>query len=98
MENAGLKVNEGVAQILSKNLTEAAFGVNFINGEVQNSFLELKIFDHMETKKWAIKFALDAVLTILRVDQIVLSKPAGGPKAAQGGQKPGWDNEEDPIN
>lgn len=98
MENAGLKVNEGVAQILSKNLTEATFGVNFINGEVQNSFLELKIFDHMETKKWAIKFALDAVLTILRVDQIVLSKPAGGPKAAQGGQKPGWDNEEDPIN
>jgi len=98
MENAGLKVNEGVAQILSKNLTEATFGVNFITGEIQNAFTELRVFDHMDTKKWAIKFALDAVLTILRVDQIVLSKPAGGPKAAQGGQKAGWDNEEDNIN
>lgn len=53
----------------------------------------------MESKKWAIKFAMDAVITILKVDQIVVAKPAGGPKslqqgAQQGGQKPGWDNEE----
>jgi len=48
----------------------------------------------LETKKWAIKFAMDAVTTILKIDYIVVSKPAGGPKAAQGGQKAGWDNEE----
>jgi len=55
----------------------------------------LEVFDHAETKKWAIKFAMDAVITILKVDQIVISKPAGGPKAAQeSGQKKGWDNEE----
>ncbi len=34
----------------------------------------------METKSWAIKLTIDAVLTILKVDQIIMSKPAGGPK------------------
>lgn len=34
----------------------------------------------MEVKTWAIKLAIDAVLTILRVDQIIMAKPAGGPK------------------
>ena len=33
----------------------------------------------MEVKSWAIKLAIDAVLTILRVDQIIMAKPAGGP-------------------
>ena len=38
---------------------------------------------------------MDAVITILKVDHIVMSKPAGGPKAAQQtGSKAGWDNEE----
>jgi T-complex protein 1 subunit theta len=34
----------------------------------------------METKSWSVKLTIDAVLTILRVDQIIMSKPAGGPK------------------
>ena len=34
----------------------------------------------METKTWAVKLTIDAVLTILRVDQIIMAKPAGGPK------------------
>ena len=41
---------------------------------------EAYILDCMETKSWAIKLAIDAVLTILRVDQIIMAKPAGGPK------------------
>jgi T-complex protein 1 subunit theta len=38
------------------------------------------ILDAMEVKTWAIKLSIDAVLTILRVDQIIMAKPAGGPK------------------
>lgn len=38
------------------------------------------IYDHLETKKNAIKLATEATATILRVDQIIMSKPAGGPK------------------
>lgn len=41
---------------------------------------DLEIFDSYETKSWAIKLSIDAVLTILKVDQIIMSKPAGGPK------------------
>lgn len=34
----------------------------------------------MQTKEWAIKLATDAAITVLKVDQIIIAKPAGGPK------------------
>merc|ERR1712228_120108 len=46
---------------------------------------EKGILDHDETKRWAMRFCVDAVLTILQVDQIIMSKQAGGPKGGQGG-------------
>ena len=39
----------------------------------------------LHTKKEAIKLATDAAVTVLRVDQIIMSKPAGGPKAPEQG-------------
>ncbi|KAL8272366.1 hypothetical protein Esti_003656 [Eimeria stiedai] len=38
-----------------------------------------RIFDHMQTKAWATRLAFDAAVTILRVDQIIMARPAGGP-------------------
>lgn len=35
--------------------------------------------------RWAIKLATDAVVTVLRVDQIIMAKQAGGPKPPPGG-------------
>ena len=32
----------------------------------------------------ALKLAVDAAVTVLRVDQIIMAKPAGGPKMPQG--------------
>jgi len=43
--------------------------------------LDAQILDHAETKKWAIRFCAEAVLTILQVDQIIMAKQAGGPAA-----------------
>merc|ERR1712176_81398 len=43
------------------------------------------ILDHCETKRWAMRFCIDAVLTILQVDQIIMAKQAGGPKPPEGG-------------
>jgi T-complex protein 1 subunit theta len=44
------------------------------------------IYDLYLTKLNALRLAVDAALTVLRVDQIIMSKPAGGPKApAQNG-------------
>ena len=40
---------------------------------------EIHIYDCWDTKSWALKLTVDAVLTILKVDQIIMSKPSGGP-------------------
>ena len=34
----------------------------------------------MQSKIWGIKLATDAVNTILKIDQLIMAKPAGGPK------------------
>lgn len=47
------------------------------------------ILDLAATKKQAFKLATDAVVTILRVDQIIQARRAGGPKVPKGGQN--WD-------
>ena len=45
------------------------------------------MLDLMLAKKWALKYATNAACTILRVDQIIMAKRAGGPKPrdTQGG-------------
>jgi T-complex protein 1 subunit theta len=50
--------------------------------------LSLGIYDLYATKVNAIRLAVDAALTVLKVDQIVMSKPAGGPKPRQQGNDP----------
>ena len=58
-------------------------GINVFTGEV-SKISELQIHDHRKTKEWALRLAAEAVITILRVDQIIIAKPAGGPKMPQG--------------
>jgi len=94
IENSGGKDSTVIPELMKNNKDGCNFGVDIVAPGIKVSS-ELKVFDHLETKKWALKFCMDVVLTVLKVDQIVLSKPSGGPKAMQqGGQKPGWDNEE----
>ena len=68
-ENAGLNINEVMANLFSRNSENPRAGINIHNGEIHDAY-ELNIFDHLETKKWAIKFAVDAILTVLKVDQV----------------------------
>jgi len=81
-ENSGLNSNEVLANLNSKNSEDPHMGINIKTGEIQNAF-DLGVYDHLETKKWAIKFAVDAILTVLKLDQIIVAKPAGGPKMGQ---------------
>lgn len=46
------------------------------------------IYDLYITKMWAMKYAVEAATTILMVDQIIVAKRAGGPKARQQGADP----------
>ena len=63
----------------SENARNPYCGIEVESGETAD-MKELEVFDSYETKSWAIKLSIDAVLTILKVDQIIMSKPAGGPK------------------
>lgn len=53
-------------------------GIDSNDGKVKDTNAA-QIWDVLDTKTWALKLALDVVLTILKVDQIIMSKPAGGP-------------------
>ena len=45
----------------------------------------------VDAKLMALKLATDAAITILRVDQIIMAKQAGGPKKPQG--QGHWDDQ-----
>merc|ERR1712192_99028 len=62
-------------------------GIHVESGEKTCDAVANGVLDHAESKRWAIRFAVDAVLTILHVDQIIMSKQAGGPKGPQGGAR-----------
>eukprot|EP00831_Metopus_contortus_P052416 TRINITY_DN43_c0_g1_i5.p1 TRINITY_DN43_c0_g1~~TRINITY_DN43_c0_g1_i5.p1 ORF type:complete len:509 (-),score=115.01 TRINITY_DN43_c0_g1_i5:49-1575(-) len=75
-ENAGHKAEDLIAQLYNETAKSKTVGIDIEKGDIK----ELKIYDSFEVKSWAIKLALDAVLTVLRIDQLIMAKPAGGPK------------------
>ncbi|CRG98710.1 T-complex protein 1 subunit theta, putative [Plasmodium relictum] len=62
----------------NKGNTESCININ--NNSHTTSARENNIYDNFKCKKYAIDLAIDAVQTILKIDQIILAKPAGGPK------------------
>jgi T-complex protein 1 subunit theta len=95
LENSGHNVNELLATLRSKSLAENSTkkeGIDIKNGNIADVF-ELGVYDHLETKRWGIKLAVHAALTILRVDQVIVAKPAGGPNLNK--KPPGMVNEQD---
>ena len=77
-DNAGCRAEEVIADLYAKTGESNVWGISVADGKVMD-VNELCIYDCWDTKSWALKLALDAVLTILKVDQIIMSKPAGGP-------------------
>jgi len=88
-ENAGLKAETVLAKLYKHVQDSHEFGIDVSDGEVKNAS-EAAIFDSLESKSWALKLAFDVCLTLLKVDQIIMSKPAGGPnaKANQAARRP----------
>ena len=80
-----------LADLYARSVESSAFGIDVSDGEVKNA-MEANIFDSWETKSWALKLCFDVCITILRVDQIIMSKPSGGPKMDQAARRPdGYD-------
>ena len=78
MENSGINVNEQLPTLRAKNSKNPLLGINVKTGEIEDAF-NMGVYDHLETKKWAIKHAYNSIRTIIKIDQIIVAKPAGGP-------------------
>merc|ERR1719198_2324666 len=87
-ENAGHSYVDVLTKLYATHAKgEKASGVDVESGELICNSVEAGILDHEDTKRWAFRFCVDAVLTILRVDQIIMAKQAGGPKGGgEGGR------------
>jgi T-complex protein 1 subunit theta len=58
-----------------------AYEGNHVGIDLKNSRVgETPVLDLLATKKSALQLALDAAMTVLRIDQIIMSKQSGGPK------------------
>lgn len=79
--NAGLAAPEHLEALLAANADAPLRAVDVLGGRVADA-AALGVADHLATKLGAARLALHAAATVLRVDQIVMAKPAGGPRAA----------------
>lgn len=87
-ENAGHSHVDAITALYTAHQKgEKAMGVDVDSGKLLCNATESGILDHAATKRWALRFAIDAVLTVLQVDQIIMAKQAGGPKAPEGGSR-----------
>lgn len=77
-ENAGLNAEAVLADMYTGTVENSFTGIDCADGEVKDT-MAAGIFDAWETKSWSLKLAFDVVITILRVDQIIMAKPSGGP-------------------
>merc|ERR1719174_36053 len=82
-QNAGMDATEVIAEMYAAHKAGNG-GVGIDVAECVTA--DRGVLDLLHTKREAIKMAADAAITVLRVDQIIMSKPAGGPKVPdQGG-------------
>jgi len=88
-ENSGVKPKEVISKLYaahSEGNKNMGFDIDGETGDIKDC-LESNVLDLMLAKKWALKYATNAACTVLRVDQIIMAKRAGGPKPrdTQGG-------------
>lgn len=85
-ENSGINGTEIVNQLYLEHNSEKGKNIGFdIDAEKPTTIdvTKAKIFDLYQAKFWGLKYAVSAAATILKVDQIIMAKRAGGPKPRQ---------------
>nr|CAB3229024.1 T-complex protein 1 subunit theta-like [Phallusia mammillata] len=93
-ENAGLKPTEIVSKLYASHQEEGGskMGVDIETGDVID-VVDAAILDPYLVKHWALRLATNAAVTVLRVDQIIMAKAAGGPKPPK--KSGDWDKDPD---
>ena len=74
----GLTTASAITSATTSNSTAAP-----ATGDLTVDAVQARIYDLVAVKQNAMRLAVQAVLTVLSVDQIIMSKPAGGPKVKQ---------------
>ncbi|XP_017105802.2 T-complex protein 1 subunit theta [Drosophila bipectinata] len=85
-ENSGVNGTEIVNQLYLAHTSESGKTIGFdIEPEKAATIdtTKAKLFDLYQAKFWGLKYAVGAATTILKVDQIIMAKRAGGPKPRQ---------------
>lgn len=85
-ENTGVKASEVISKLYAaheEGKKTHGFGIEE-EGATVKDVAEAGILDLYITKFWGLKYATNAVSTILKVDQIIMAKRSGGPKPPSG--------------
>lgn len=69
------------------------FYSNQSQAENVGDMLNAKVLDVSVVKEQALRLATDTACTVLRIDQLIMAKPAGGPKMPQ--NQGHWDDDEE---
>lgn len=88
-ENSGVDITNALAALHAAHADNANIGFNIDTNQPHDA-VSAGIYDLLSMKANALRLAVDAAITVLRVDQIVMAKPAGGPKP----RKPGAPDED----
>jgi T-complex protein 1 subunit theta len=90
-ENSGNDATLVVSNLYADHAAgKANSGINVETGEIASA-LDLAILDHSASKELAIVLATDAAVSVLKIDQILMSRPANGPKPPKMGPVDGPD-------
>jgi len=93
--NSGMDFEDTIAKLYSEH-TDAApgtcAGVDVLNKSTHDA-ISAGILDLLVTKKFALRLATNCALTILRVDHMIMSKPAVGPKKPK--RQGHWDDDDE---
>eukprot|EP01083_Nonionella_stella_P308330 1087255_1 len=82
---------EEVSELLNIKSSPSNIGIDIVNGGVRD-MAQRGVIDLMATRQMGMKLATQAANTILRVDHIIMKKPAGGPRKPNRGH---WDDNDE---
>lgn len=88
-KNSGLDADETLAALNAAHAKGNKFACVNVDAEGRSKqavadAVTKGIYDHLGSKIWALRLAMDAVLTVLRIQHIIVAKQAGGPRAPKG--------------
>jgi len=79
-ESAGFFTSDVISKLNAAHSEgKTTFGVDIDSVEGKDA-VKAGIYDSYLTKLWGIRLATQAAITVLSVDQIIMARPAGGPK------------------